>query len=240
MDAIKVSNLTKQFKNVLAVNNISFNVKEGEIFGVLGLNGAGKTTTIKMMSGLTRPTSGDIKVFDYDIYKDINKIKSIIGVSPQESAIANNLTVKENIELMASLYFKDKVKIKDNTERVINNLGLENYINRRAKTLSGGYKRRLSIAMALVTNPRILFLDEPTLGLDVINRHELWNVINNLKGKVTIILTSHYMEEISALVDDIAIMKNGKILMINNLETILKFTNTNSLEEAFIKIVGEN
>lgn len=240
MDAIKVSNLTKQFKNVLAVNNISFNVKEGEIFGVLGLNGAGKTTTIKMMSGLTRPTSGNIKVFDYDIYKDINKIKSIIGVSPQESAIANNLTVKENIELMASLYFKDKIKIKDNIELVINNLGLENYINRRAKTLSGGYKRRLSIAMALVTNPRILFLDEPTLGLDVINRHELWNVINNLKGKVTIILTSHYMEEISALVDDIAIMKNGKILMINNLETILKSTNTNSLEEAFIKIVGEN
>lgn len=240
MDAIKVSNLTKQFKNVLAVNNISFNVKEGEIFGVLGLNGAGKTTTIKMMSGLTRPTSGNIKVFDYDIYKDINKIKSIIGVSPQESAIANNLTVKENIELMASLYFKDKIKIKDNIELVINNLGLENYINRRAKTLSGGYKRRLSIAMALVTNPRILFLDEPTLGLDVINRHELWNVINNLKGKVTIILTSHYMEEISALVDDIAIMKNGKILMINNLENILKSTNTNSLEEAFIKIVGEN
>lgn len=240
MDAIKVSNLTKQFKNVLAVNNISFNVKEGEIFGVLGLNGAGKTTTIKMMSGLTRPTSGNIKVFDYDIYKDINKIKSIIGISPQESAIANNLTVKENIELMASLYFKDKIKIKDNIELVINNLGLENYINRRAKTLSGGYKRRLSIAMALVTNPRILFLDEPTLGLDVINRHELWNVINNLKGKVTIILTSHYMEEISALVDDIAIMKNGKILMINNLETILKSTNTNSLEEAFIKIVGEN
>lgn len=240
MDAIEVSNLTKQFKNVLAVNNISFNVKEGEIFGVLGLNGAGKTTTIKMMSGLTRPTSGNIKVFDYDIYKDINKIKSIIGVSPQESAIANNLTVKENIELMASLYFKDKAKIKNNTERVINNLGLESYINRRAKTLSGGYKRRLSIAMALVTNPRILFLDEPTLGLDVINRHELWNVIDNLKGKVTIILTSHYMEEISALVDDIAIMKNGKILMINNLETILKSTNTNSLEEAFIKIVGEN
>lgn len=240
MDAIKVSNLTKQFKNVLAVNNISFNVKEGEIFGVLGLNGAGKTTTIKMMSGLTRPTSGNIKVFDYDIYKDINKIKSIIGISPQESAIANNLTVKENIELMASLYFKDKIKIKDNIELVINNLGLENYINRRAKTLSGGYKRRLSITMALVTNPRILFLDEPTLGLDVINRHELWNVINNLKGKVTIILTSHYMEEISALVDDIAIMKNGKILMINNLETILKSTNTNSLEEAFIKIVGEN
>ena len=240
MDAIQVRNLTKQFKNVLAVNDVSFNVKEGEIFGVLGLNGAGKTTTIKMMSGLTRPTSGDIKVFGYDIYKDINKIKSIIGVSPQESAIANNLTVKENIELMASLYFKDKVKIKDNTESVINNLGLENYINRRAKTLSGGYKRRLSIAMALVTNPRILFLDEPTLGLDVINRHELWNVINNLKGKVTIILTSHYMEEISALVDDIAIMKNGKILMINNLENILKSTNTNSLEEAFIKIVGEN
>ena len=240
MDAIKVSNLTKQFKNVLAVNNISFNVKEGEIFGVLGLNGAGKTTTIKMMSGLIRPTSGDIKIFDYDIYKDINKIKSIIGVSPQESAIANNLTVKENIELMASLYFKDKAKITNNTERVINNLGLESYINRRAKTLSGGYKRRLSIAMALVTNPRILLLDEPTLGLDVINRHELWNVINNLKGKVTIILTSHYMEEISALVDDIAIMKNGKILMINNLETILKSNNTNSLEEAFIKIVGEN
>lgn len=240
MDAIKVSNLTKQFKNVLAVNNISFNVKEGEIFGVLGLNGAGKTTTIKMMSGLTRPTSGNIKVFDYDIYKDINKIKSIIGISPQESAIANNLTVKENIELMASLYFKDKAKIRNNTERVINNLGLESYINRRAKTLSGGYKRRLSIAMALVTNPRILFLDEPTLGLDVINRHELWNVINNLKGKVTIILTSHYMEEISVLVDDIAIMKNGKILMIDKLENILKFTNTNSLEEAFIKIVGEN
>ena len=152
-----------------------------------------------MMSGLTRPTSGNIKVFDYDIYKDINKIKSIIGISPQESAIANNLTVKENIELMASLYFKDKIKIKDNIELVINNL-----------------------------------------GLDVINRHELWNVINNLKGKVTIILTSHYMEEISVLVDDIAIMQNGKILMIDKLENILKFTNTNALEEAFIKIVGEN
>lgn len=240
MNAITVNNLTKSFKNVLAVNNISFNVKEGEIFGVLGLNGAGKTTTIKMLAGLTRPTSGDIKVFDYDIYKNINKIKSIIGVSPQDSAIASNLTVKENIELMASLYFKDKNIVKENSKRVINDLGLENYINRRAKTLSGGYKRRLSIAMALVTNPRILFLDEPTLGLDVINRHELWNVINSLKGKVTIILTSHYMEEISALVDNIAIMKNGKILMINDLEHVLKSTNTNSLEEAFIKIVGEN
>lgn len=238
-NAISVSHLTKKFKDVVAVDDISFNVKSGEIFGILGLNGAGKTTTIKMISGLTRPKSGDIKVFDYDIYTDINKIKSIMGVSPQDSAIANNLSVKENIELMAKLYFKDKNIINENVTWAINELSLNKYEKRLAKTLSGGYKRRLSIAMALVTKPRILFLDEPTLGLDVINRHELWNIINELKGKVTIILTSHYMEEISALVDNIAIMKDGHILLVDNLTNILKNYNSKSLEEAFIKIVGE-
>lgn len=239
METIKIEHLRKEFKNVVAVSDLTLEINKGEIFGLLGVNGAGKTTTIKMLSGLIKPTSGSAKIFGKDLKEDLNEIKQIISISPQESAIAKNLTVYENLLLMAELYGQSKKEAEENVKEVSHALSLDNYLKRRAKTLSGGYKRRLSIAMALVLKPQILFLDEPTLGLDVINRHELWKIIADLKGKITIILTSHYMEEIAALTDHIAIMKDGNLLKVGTLEEILKETNKENLEEAFIKIVED-
>lgn len=239
METIKIEHLRKQFKNVVAVSDLSLEINKGEIFGLLGVNGAGKTTTIKMLSGLIKPTSGSATIFGKDLKEDLNEIKQIIAISPQESAIAKNLTAYENLLLMAELYGQSKKEAEENVKEVSHALSLDNYLKRRAKTLSGGYKRRLSIAMALVLKPQILFLDEPTLGLDVINRHELWKIIADLKGKITIILTSHYMEEIAALTDHIAIMKDGNLLKVGTLDEILKETNKETLEEAFIKIVED-
>jgi len=239
METIKIEHLRKEFKNVVAVSDLTLEINKGEIFGLLGVNGAGKTTTIKMLSGLIKPTSGSAKIFGKDLKEDLNEIKQIIAISPQESAIAKNLTVYENLLLMAELYGQSKKEAEENVKEVSHALSLDNYLKRRAKILSGGYKRRLSIAMALVLKPQILFLDEPTLGLDVINRHELWKIIADLKGKITIILTSHYMEEIAALTDHIAIMKDGNLLKVGALEEILKETNKETLEEAFIKIVED-
>ena len=237
MIAIKIENLTKQYKDVRAVDGLSLDIVEGELFSLLGVNGAGKTTTIKMLSCLTAPTSGDATVLGESITKNPAAVKANIGVSPQETAVARALTVRENLELICGIYGFDKQKTADKVSSLSSTLSLESVLNKKAGKLSGGYARRLSIAMALISEPKVLFLDEPTLGLDVIARSELWDVINSLKGKVTIILTTHYMEEAEALSDRIAIMKDGKLLLCDTPDNIKSQTGENSIEKAFIKIV---
>ena len=234
MFSIEIRGLTKKFKDKIAVNGINLQIKKGELFALLGINGAGKTTTIKMLSGLILPTSGDIKIEKMNMKKDIFKIKEIINISPQETAIAPNLTVKENLEFMAGVYqiSNKEEKIKE----LIKQFKLEEILNKRAKNLSGGWQRRLSIAISLINNPKILFLDEPTLGLDVIARKQLWKVINELKGKITIILTTHYMEEAEALSDRIGIMANGKLVDVGTSKELIKKTKTDNFEDAFVSI----
>lgn len=234
MYSIETRQLTKKFKEKVAVDEINLQIKKGELFALLGTNGAGKTTTIKMLSGLILPTSGDIEIENMDMKKDIFKIKEILNVSPQETAIAPNLTVKENLEFMAGVYqISNKEK---KIDELIKQFKLEEILNKKAKTLSGGWQRRLSIAISLINNPKILFLDEPTLGLDVIARKELWKIINELKGKITIILTTHYMEEAESLSDRIGIMANGKLVDVGTSEDLIKKTKTNNFEDAFVSI----
>ena len=234
MYAIETKGLTKKFKDKIAVNGIDLRINKGELFALLGVNGAGKTTTIKMLSGLILPTSGDINIENMDIKKDMFKIKEILNVSPQETAIAPNLTVKENLEFMAGVY-----QIKDSEKKIqelIKKFKLEEVLNKRAKTLSGGWQRRVSIAISLINNPKILFLDEPTLGLDVIARKELWNIINDLKGKITIILTTHYMEEAESLSDRIGIMANGNLVDVGTSYELIEKTKAKNFEDAFVTI----
>lgn len=237
MEAIKIENLTKKYKDTIAVDNLSLTVLKGELFSLLGVNGAGKTTTIKMLSCITSADSGDAFLNGNSIKKEADKVKSIIAVSPQETAVAPNLTVYENLELICGIQGFSKNETKEKIETQINLLNLDSVINKKAGKLSGGYKRRLSIAMALISNPEILFLDEPTLGLDVLSRADLWDIIKNLKGKITIVLTTHYMEEAEALSDRIAIMKDGKLLICDTSAAIKQKAGTNNFEEAFVKII---
>ena len=237
MHAIDIQGLTKRYRDVLAVDHLSLCIEEGELFSLLGVNGAGKTTTIKMLSCLTAPTDGDAYLLGHSIRKDSAAVKSLIAVSPQETAVAPGLTVRENLKLMCGVhgFTRDKreAKIRELTEM----LGLESVISRKAGKLSGGWQRRLSIAMALISDPRILFLDEPTLGLDVLARSDLWDLIRSLKGRVTIILTTHYMEEAEALSDRIAIMKNGRLILCDTAAGIKATAGTDSFEAAFVRIV---
>lgn len=234
MDSIVINNLYKNFKSKVALDNLSLKIEQGELFGLLGVNGAGKTTLIKILCGLTKKTSGKITVNDFDLDKDIDKIKEIIDLSPQETSIANNLTVKENLEFFANIYDNNSADV---LSEIIETFKLNEVLDQRAKTLSGGYKRRLSIAVALISKPRILFLDEPTLGLDVFARRELWSIINKLKNKITIVLTSHYLEEIENLCDRVAILSKGKLLEVGTVEYIKRITESTNFEDAFIKLV---
>lgn len=237
MNAIQIENLTKQYRDVVAVDSLSLCIEKGELFSLLGVNGAGKTTTIKMLSCLTAPTSGDAYLLGKSISKDTAAVKSMIAVSPQETAIAQGLTVKENLELLCGVHGFSKDKKQEKIKELTTLLGLESVMGRKAGKLSGGWQRRLSIAMALISEPEILFLDEPTLGLDVLARSDLWDIIRSLKGKVTIILTTHYMEEAEALSDRIAIMRDGKLLLCDTADQIKKIAGTNNFEEAFVRIV---
>ena len=234
MNIITIDNVCKNYKSKKALDNVSLSIKHGELFGLLGVNGAGKTTLIKILCGLTRKTSGTITINNFNLDKEIDKIKEIIDISPQETSVANNLTVKENLEFFANIYNNNDVKT---TNEIIDIFNLNEVLNQRAKTLSGGYKRRLSIAIALISKPKILFLDEPTLGLDVFARRELWNIIKKLQKNITIILTSHYLEEIENLCDRVAILSNGKLLKTGTIEEIKQITNTQNFEDAFIKLV---
>ncbi len=235
-EAIVIEEITKNFKGLCAVDHVSLKIKEGEIFGLLGINGAGKTTLIRMLSCLSKPSSGDAQIMGLSLTKDSAKIKEIINISPQETAVAGNLSVRENLEFIASLYYKDKQVIKGKAESLIEKFNLEEVAKKRAKLLSGGMQRRLSIAMALVSTPKILFLDEPTLGLDVIARKELWNVIKELKKSITIILTTHYMEEAENLADRIGIMVKGRLVALGTAKQLKKQAGESKFEDAFIKI----
>ena len=237
MEAIRIEHLTKKYKDVTAVDDLSLKVNRGELFSLLGVNGAGKTTTIKMLSCLAKPTTGDAFLNGNSICTDAAAGKSIIAISPQETAVAPGLTVMENMELMCGIHGIARTRRQGKIAELVGWLGLESVAKKKAGKLSGGWQRRLSIAMALVSDPEILFLDEPTLGLDVLVRSELWDLIRSLKGKTTIILTTHYMEEAEALSDRIAIMKDGRLLICATAEEIKKTAGTDNFEQAFVAIV---
>ena len=237
MPAIKTVNLTKKYKDVVAVDRLNLQIEKGELFALLGVNGAGKTTVIKMLSCLAKPTEGEAFVGGKSITRDEISVKKIIGVSPQETAVAPNLTVEENLELMCGIHGLGKEKSKEKINELSAQLNLDSVMKRKAGKLSGGWQRRLSIALALIGKPEILFLDEPTLGLDVIARSELWEIIRSLKGRVTVILTTHYMDEAQELSDRIGIMKNGRLLVTGTVQELMKTASADTFEKAFIAIV---
>ena len=239
MQAIQTTGLVKRYKNLTAVEQLDMQIQQGELFSLLGVNGAGKTTTIKMLTCLTKPTEGDALVGGYSIRKDTEQVKRLIGVSPQETAVAPNLSVKENLELICGIYGFSKEKTEGKIRELAGQFALDEVLRRKAGKLSGGWQRRVSIAMALIGEPQILFLDEPTLGLDVIARHDLWDVIRTLKGNVTIVLTTHYMEEAEALSDRIGIMRNGRLLAVGTAEELKERAGTKDFESAFVSIVRE-
>ena len=239
MQAILTTDLVKRYKHLTAVDKLNLTIRQGELFSLLGVNGAGKTTAIKMLTCLTEPTAGDAFVGGFSITKDADRVKRLIGVSPQETAVAPNLSAQENLELICGIHGFSKEKTKAKIKELSEQFGLDTVLERMAGKLSGGWQRRLSIAMALISEPKILFLDEPTLGLDVLARHELWDVIHALKGTVTIILTTHYMEEAQALSDRIGIMKNGKLLASGTAEELMTLAGTRDFEAAFVFIVKE-
>lgn len=236
---IRISDLTKSYKGVKAVDGLSLEVSEGELFSLLGVNGAGKTTTIKTMCCLCPFDSGSIEIGGFDVVKQPEKVKTLIGVSPQETAVARNLSVYENLVLMGGVHGFSKDKSKNIAEEMICKFNLSKFRDMQAKKLSGGWQRRLSIAMALVSDPKVLFLDEPTLGLDVIARSELWDVISELKGRVTMILTTHYLEEAESLSNRVGVMRDGKLLFCGKCDELVSSTGAKSFEEAFVKTVKE-
>jgi ABC-2 type transport system ATP-binding protein len=239
MTAIETVSLTKRYKEKTAVNGLNLTVGQGELFALLGVNGAGKTTTIKMLSCLAAPTSGDAFLLGDSIVTNPGAVKEKINISPQETAVARNLTVRENLEMIAGIYGCDKRTARTKAGEMLAAFGLEEVAKDRAKTLSGGMQRRLSIAMALISDPKILFLDEPTLGLDVLARRELWSAVEKLKGKITIILTTHYMEEAEALSDRIGIMAKGNLKAVGTAAELMARTHTARLEDAFVALASE-
>ena len=239
MKIIKTIGLTKKYKDTVALDGLDLEIEKGELFSLLGVNGAGKTTTIKLLSCLASPTSGEAWIGGYSILRDAPEVKRLLGVSPQETAVAYNLSVKENLELMCGIHGFSKEKTLAKVAELAEQFRLQEILAKKAGTLSGGYQRRLSIAMALITEPEILFLDEPTLGLDVIARSELWDVIRSLKGKMTMILTTHYMEEAEALSDQIGVMKSGKMLFLGTAQELIDQTGEDKFENAFISVIKE-
>ena len=234
MNAVSVCGLKKTYGSLTAVDNLSLEIRQGECFALLGVNGAGKTTTIKMLTGLTKPTAGDALLMGKSIVSQPEQVKPLLGVSPQETAIAQNLTVLENLAFMAAVYGAADPKAK--AREMLHLLGLSPVEKQKAKTLSGGWQRRLSIALGLIGDPQILFLDEPTLGLDVLARRELWQVIEQLRGTVTVILTTHYLEEAEALSDRIGIMASGRLCAVGTAAELLEKTGTKKLEDAFVAL----
>lgn len=239
MDAIELYGLTKHYSSLTAVDDLSLTVRQGELFSLLGVNGAGKTTTVKMLSCLTRPTAGDAMLCGRSILTDPTGVKGVIAVSPQETAVAPNLSVRENLAMMAGIHGLGKATAQERMARLSERLGLTDVLKRRASKLSGGYQRRLSIAMALISHPQVLFLDEPTLGLDVLARSELWDVIRSLHGKVTIVLTTHYMEEAEALSDRVGILTAGRLIALGTVPELLAQAKEERFENAFVTIVKE-
>lgn len=239
MIAIQTRALSKKYKERVALQPLNLSIRQGEVFGLLGVNGAGKTTTIRMLACLTKPTSGDAIVLGKNILTQAQAVKSLINISPQETAVAPNLSVTENLELIAGIYGHSRQSARDMVARVENTLGLVEVQRDKARILSGGWQRRLSIAMALISEPKILFLDEPTLGLDVLARRGLWSIIEKLKGEMTIVLTTHYMEEAQALSDRIGILVKGRLKALGTAEELISLTGAQSFEDAFVALATE-
>ena len=231
---IEIKDITKKYHSLVAVNHVNLTIQDGELFGLLGVNGAGKTTLISMLSTLVQPTSGTASLMGYDLIKEKEEIKKIMSVSPQETAIAPLLTVKENLSFFSEIYEMNDLAY---LEKIIHLFHLEEVLNKKAKTLSGGYKRRLSIAISLLSKPKVLFLDEPTLGLDVFARRELWKIILSLKSQITMVITSHYLEEIEALCDRIAVIHKGNIIFEGKIEVMKEKTQKENIEDAFIALI---
>ncbi|MBE2201645.1 MAG: ABC transporter ATP-binding protein [Anaerolinea sp.] len=240
MIAIETHALSKKHKERTAVHPLELTIKQGGVFGLLGVNGAGKTTIIRMLACLVKPTGGDATVLGKSILTAPQEVKASINLSPQETSVAPNLSVRENLELIAGIYGNGRQSAKDKASRVMNKLGLSDVQKDKAKILSGGWQRRLSIAMALISDPKILFLDEPTLGLDVLARRELWSVIENLKGEMTIILTTHYLEEAEALADEIGIMAQGRLKALGTAASLVAATGARNFEDAFVSLATES
>lgn len=239
MTAIRTTDLCRTFGDVRAVDHLNLCVEEGEIYALLGVNGAGKTTTIRMLSCLLKPDSGDAELLGHSIVHDPAAVKRIINVSPQETAVARNLTVRENLMLIARIYGFSKQEAAARTTELLNALELGEVASRKAGTLSGGYQRRLSIAMALVSRPKILFLDEPTLGLDVLARRALWKFIERLRGEMTVILTTHAMDEAQALSDHVGIVSKGTLRAFGTVKELMERTGAETFEDAFVRLVSE-
>ena len=239
MQAIETTALTKRYGKLTALDSLNLQVHRGELFSLLGVNGAGKTTAIKLLTCLSKPTSGDARVGGHSITKEPDRVKALIGVSPQETAVAPNLTVEENLALICGIHGFSKEKTARRIGELSAQFSLDAVLKRKAGKLSGGWQRRVSIAMALISQPQILFLDEPTLGLDVLARHELWDIIQKLKGHVTIILTTHYMEEAQALSDRIGILKDGHLLAVGTAAELMAKAGAGDFETAFVSIVKE-
>ena len=238
MNAIQTKNLTKRYGEKTAVDALDLTAKQGELFALLGVNGAGKTTTVKMLSGLLAPTSGDAEILGYSLVSQTQEVKSRINLSPQETAVAPKLTARENLELIAGIYGSTRKEAKEKAAAMLEEFHMQEVAGQKAGTLSGGWQRRLSIAMALISQPQILFLDEPTLGLDVLARRELWSIIEKLKGRVTVILTTHYMEEAASLADRVAILAHGRLRLCGTVQEILDAARETDFENAFIKLAG--
>lgn len=238
MNAIQTKELTRRYGEKTAVDALDLTAKQGELFALLGVNGAGKTTTVKMLSGLLAPTSGDAEILGYSLVSQTQEVKSRINLSPQETAVAPKLTARENLELIAGIYGSTRKEAKEKAAAMLEEFHMQEVAGQRAGTLSGGWQRRLSIAMALISQPQILFLDEPTLGLDVLARRELWNIIEKLKGRVTVILTTHYMEEAASLADRVAILAHGRLRLCGTVQEILDAAGETDFENAFIKLAG--
>lgn len=234
---IEIKGLRKEFGSKVAVKDLALRIPEGSLYALLGVNGAGKTTTIRMLTGLTKPTGGEAYVMGHSVFSDIDEVKKLVNISPQETSVAPNLTVRENLEFIAGIYGFDKAKTVEKVREMLTQFSMEEVEHQKAKTLSGGWQRKLNIAMALITEPKVLFLDEPTLGIDVLARRELWRKIEALKGKITIVLTTHYMEEAENLADEIAIMAKGELMAVGSPEALMHRTESESLEDAFVKIV---
>ncbi len=239
MKAIETRNLTKKYKDITAVDKLNLEVEKGELFALLGVNGAGKTTAIKMLTTLILPTSGSATILGNDLLGDKSKVKQITNVSPQETAVAMKLSVRENLEFIAGIYGANSKEAAVKAAQMMDRFDMTEISGRKAGTLSGGWQRRLSIAMALISEPEILFLDEPTLGLDVLARRELWRIISALKGKVTIILTTHYLEEAQELSDRIGIMVKGQLRRVGTASALMEYAGADSFEDAFVTIAEE-
>ena len=239
MHAIKTIALTKRYKDLTAVDRLDLEIKKGELYALLGINGAGKTTAIRMLTCLTAPSDGDAFVGGFSITRQPNQVKQLIGVSPQETAVAPNLSVEENLALICGIHGFSKEKTAEKIRALSDSFSLDEVLRRKAGRLSGGWQRRVSIAMALISEPEILFLDEPTLGLDVLARQELWELIRSLKGRITIVLTTHYLEEARSLSDRIGILKSGRLLASGTPEELMRRASADDFETAFISIVKE-